>query len=100
MAAPHLEFYSTDVPSAGTQVQIANTPRKVLKVWVKPKEGNSGISFFGSSAVSATTSGISMPATTGPLIPIDLGKHPVEQSTFWVDVASSADNVETIFLLE
>jgi hypothetical protein len=99
MAAPHVEFFTTDVPSAGTAVRIANTARKVLKVWVKPSEGNSGVTYFGSSAVSATASGWSM-STTEDWAMFDFSGAPPLQSIFYVDAATNGDNVDTIFLLE
>ena len=101
MAAPHVEFYSTDVPSAGTAVQIANTARKVLKVWVKGAEGNAGNTYFGDSSVSATVSGFSMPnVADGKWAEMDFTAAPPLQSIFYVDAATSGDNVETVFLLQ
>jgi len=99
MAAPHIEFYTTDVPSAGTAVQIANTSRKVLKVWVKGHEGNTGNVYFGSSSVSATAAGWSISnAEDGH--EFDFTGHPPLQSTFYVDAATNGDDVDTVFLLE
>ena len=101
MAAPHVEFYTTDVPSAGTAVRIANTARKVLKVWVKGAEGNAGNTYFGDSSVSASASGISLPnVADAKSHPFDFTEAPPEQSIFYVDAATSGDNVETVFLLE
>ena len=107
MAAPHVEFYTTDVPTATTAVQIANTSRKVLKVWVKPHEGNAGITYFGDSAVAAAK-GWSM-SNVVDAVPhlFDFTKDPPFavyhlplQSDFYVDAATSADKVDTVFLLE
>jgi hypothetical protein len=106
MASPHVEFYMTNVPSSGTAVQIANTSRKVLKVWVKPHDGNpAGKIYFGDSSVSATASGWSMengtdarPHVIGQLF--DFTEAPPLQSTFWVDASTNGDDIDTVFLLE
>ena len=101
MAAPKVEFYSTDVSSAGSRVQIVNNPRKVLQIWVKGAEGNAGNVYFGDSSVSATVCGFSMPnVVDGKWNHFDFTKSPPLQSFFYVDAATSGDNVETIFLLE
>ena len=99
MAAPHVEFATTNVATAGTAVQIANTGRKVLKLWVKPHEGNSGVTYLGDSAVSATVNGWSM-ATAEDYTLLDFTEAPPEQSFFYVDAATDADKVDTIWLLE
>lgn len=101
MAAPHVEFYSTDVPTATTRVQIANTSRKVLEIWVKGAEGNAGNTYFGDVTVSATAGGFSMPnVVDAKWNHFDFSKAPPLQSTFYVDAANNGDNVETVFLLE
>jgi len=101
MAGPHVEDYTTNVPAAGTAVQIANTSRKVLKVWVKPQEGNSGVTYFGDSAVeaSSTVKGWTM-STTEPAQLFDFTEAPPLQSHFWVDAATTDDKVNTVWLLE
>ena len=104
MAAPHVEFYATDVPTAGTRVQIANTSRKVLKVWVKGSDGNAGNVFFGDSSVAGSVSGITLSESTtekqADFYPFDFTEAPPLQSTFWVDAANDGDNVESVFLLQ
>lgn len=101
MAAPHLEFYSTDVGTAANRVQISNTPRKVLEYWVKGAEGNAGTTYFGDVTVSATASGFSMPnVVDAKWNHFDVSKAPPLQSIFYVDAATSGDNVETVFLLQ
>ena len=103
----YFEVYTTDVASAGTAAQIANTSRKVLKVWVKPHEGNAGVTYFGDSAVAAAK-GWSM-SNVVDAIPhlFDFTKDPPFaayhlplQSDFYVDAATSGDDVDTVFLLE
>ena len=101
MAAPHVEFYTTDIPSAESAEQIANTSRKVLQVWVKGAEGNAGNTYFGDSSVSATAGGFSMPnVADAKWNHFDFSKAPPLQSLFYGDAATSGDNVETLFLLE
>ena len=103
MAAPHLEFYSTNVPTAGTRVQIANTPRKVLKLWVKPHYANSAECFIGDSSVSSTVNAWTMmvPNTARDgSYQFDFTEAPPEQSTFYVDVVTNGEKVDTVFLLQ
>jgi hypothetical protein len=102
MAAPHVEFYTTNVPNAGTAVRIANTTRKVLKVWVKSHAGASGITYFGTSSVSSTVAGWSMetPADYSVAQEFDFSAAPPTQDIFYVDAATNNDKVDTVFLLQ
>lgn len=99
MAAPHIEFFTVDVPDAGTAVQVANTSRKVLKAWVKGSRDNSADVYFGDSSVSVTTSGMSFNNTEVAQL-FDFTEAPVLQSTFYVDADTNGDNVDIVMLLE
>jgi hypothetical protein len=99
MAAPHFYPFTTDVASAGTRAQISDSSRKVLKVWVKPHEGNSGVTYFGDVTVSATVGGWSM-STTEEGQMFDFSLAPPTLDSFYVDAATNGDDVDTIFLLE
>ena len=88
---------TTDVPSAGTAVQISNTTDKVKSITVKARAGNSGIAYFGVSDVSSTN-GFELEA--GDSKTENFGDGSVAFSAFYVDAASSGDDVDwTVILL-
>ena len=79
----------TRVSTAGTRVQLSNVTDRVLTIKVSARTGNSGLVYFGLSAVSSTD-GFELSANDD--LELDYGKYggTVPLSTFWAD--SSANN--------
>lgn len=88
---------TTDVPTAGTAVQISNTADSVKSIEVRARPGNTGNAFFGVSDVSATNGWTLQPGESKAL---DFGKGSVLFSVFYLDVATSGDDVDWSVILE
>ena len=82
----------TNVPSAGTAVQLSNTANRVSWIKVKARAGNSGLVFLGRSDVSST---VGYELSAGNEIEIDYaasgGTVPI--SDFYVDAATNNDKI-------
>jgi hypothetical protein len=87
----------TDVPSAGTAVQISNTSDKVL--WIKFK-ASVGTIYVGKSDVSSTN-GYPVTTAAGLGLELDFGEHDgsVLLSEFWVDGATNGDDAAWAVIL-
>lgn len=94
----------TDVPTAGTAVQISNTPRRVMSITFFNPEANTGLVYVGNDGTSTPD----VSATTGPSIP--RGKSitvkpsefnvTVPISDFWIDAEISGNDVAWIAIME
>jgi len=82
----------TNVPSAGTAVQMKNVPIRVKYVIFKALAGNSGLAYVGDSGVSASN-GFELSA--GNTVELNLGETggSVPAYTFYADTASNNDKV-------
>tara|TARA_R100000656_G_scaffold122865_1_gene98838 strand:+ start:110 stop:403 length:294 start_codon:yes stop_codon:yes gene_type:complete len=83
---------TTNVPSAGTRVQLSNTTNRVRLINVKALAGNSGLVYFGVSDVSASN-GYELSATNTIEIDFADSGGTVAFSTFYVDAATNGDDV-------
>jgi hypothetical protein len=98
-------FGTTDVPSAGTRVQISNDDFKVKHIEFFARAGNTGNVFVGLSDVSATVNGCELTpeAAARPkghvVIPIPPGGT-VLLSVFYVDAATNGDDVDWFAILD
>ena len=90
---------TTNVATAGTEVQISNTTNKVRWIKVKALAANSGKVYLGVSDVSATN-GYELSAANE--IEINFGEQggTVPFSTFYVDSASSGDKLAWSVILD
>ena len=82
---------TTDVPSATTRVQISNTSDRVKAIDVRGRPGNTGNIFFGVIDVSATDGWTLQP---GESISITFGEGSAKFADFYVDAATSGDDVD------
>jgi len=82
---------TTDVPSAATRVQISNTAHRVKAIEVRGRPGNTGNIFFGVIDVSATDGWTLQP---GESISITFGEGSAKFADFYVDAATSGDDVD------
>jgi hypothetical protein len=82
---------TTDVPSATTRVQISNTSDRVKAIDVRGRPGNTGNIFFGVIDVSATNGWTLQP---GESITITFGEGSAKFADFYVDAATSGDDVD------
>ena len=88
---------STDVPSAGTRVQLSATRDKLKKLYLRAHPSNSGVVFFGAISVSATN-GYALSA--GGTLNIDYGQGSELFENLYVDAATNGDDLTWVALLE
>jgi hypothetical protein len=88
---------TTDVPSAGTAVQISNTPDRVKAIEAHAPSGNTGSVYFGVSDVSATNGRELAP---GEAATYSFGAGSVLFSVFYVDAATSGDDLDWAVILD
>ena len=86
---------TTDVPTAGTRVQILDSEDRVLAIEFHARAGNAGNVYAGVLDVSATNGRELVP---GEAVPYDFtlstAEGSVPFSTFYVDAATSGDDVD------
>jgi hypothetical protein len=87
---------TTDIPTAGTRVQISNTNDAVKAIEVRARVGNAGNTYFGVSDVSSTNGRELEPGATASL---DFGDGSVKFSVFYVDAATNGDDVDWMVIL-
>ena len=90
-----------DVPSAATRVRVLNTQDAVLWIKFTAPTANSGITYVGDSAVSATN-GYPLGAAGGvdATIELDFRGGSLAMSTFYIDAATNGDDVAWIAIFE
>jgi len=90
---------TTNVATAGTEVQISNTTNKVRWIKVKALAANSGKVYLG---VSDVTSSNGYELSAGNEIEINFGEQggTVPFSTFYVDVATNNDKIAWSVILD
>ena len=88
---------STDIPTAGTRVQISNTADKVKSIAVRARPANTGNVFFGTVTVSSTVGWTLQPGESKTL---DFGGGSVLFSVFYLDTATSGNDVDYSAILE
>ena len=87
---------TTDVSSAATRVQISNTADRVKAIEAHAPSGNAGSVYFGVADVSATNG---RELTPGESVTYSFGVGSVLFSVFWVDAATSGDDVDWTVIL-
>ena len=87
-----LDAGTTTVTTAGTEVQISNTTNRVRWIKAKALAANSGITYFGVSAVTATNGYELSAGNTIEINFADVGGT-IAFSTIYVDAATNGDKV-------
>ena len=89
---------TTDVPAAGTRVQINNTTRRVLSITFRARKGNSWNVYVGDSTVSSTA-GFELAA--GAALEFNFASAGVSarMSDFYVDTATNGNDVDWAVIL-
>jgi hypothetical protein len=89
----------TNVPSAGTGVQLANVTNRVKFIKFKALAGNSGLAYMGVSDVSAS---IGYELSAGNEIELNFGEFggSVPANVFYVDAATNDDKVSWLMIME
>ena len=87
---------STDIPTAGSAVQISNTSDRVKSISVQGDRDNTGNVYFGVSDVSATNGWEMAP---GEDKTVNFGEGSVLFSKFYVDAATNGDDVNWSVIL-
>lgn len=89
----------TRVSTAGTRVQLSNVTDRVRYIKVSARTGNSGLVYFGLSAVSSTD-GYELSANDD--LELDYGEHggTVPLSTFWADSSANNQDLDWVAITE
>jgi len=96
MAAPIVR--TTDIPTAGTRVQINNTSRRILSITLKARNGNTGSVFVGDSTVSSSQ-GIELRPNESTGFHFGGSRVSSLLSDYWVDTATGGNDVDWIAIL-
>ena len=88
---------TTDVPSAGTAVQLSNSVDRVVWVRVSARTEISGTVYFGRSDVSSSN-GFELSAND--YLEIDLRPGSEAFSAFYVDASTNGNDLDWAVLLE
>ena len=92
---------STNVSSAGTAVQVQNTTSRVAWIKFTAPAANSGLTYVGDSAVSASNGYLLGAAgTVDATLELDFRPGTIPFNTFYVDAASNGDDVAWAAVLE
>ena len=84
---------TTDIPTAGTRVQISNTPRLVVSITFKARNGNTGSVYVGGSTVSSTN-GVELRPNEGKSYDFAALRLTVPISDFYLDTATNGNDVD------
>ena len=89
----------TRVSTAGTRVQLSNVTDRVRYIKVSARTGNSGLVYFGLSAVSSTD-GYELSANDD--LELNYGEHggTVPLSTFWADSSANNQDLDWVAITE
>jgi hypothetical protein len=93
----------TNVPSAGTAVQISNSTNRVKWMRFKALAGNSGLAYVGvSTSTRPLSATIGYELSAGNTVDLNFGEFggSVPASKFYVDAATNGDKVSWIMILE
>ncbi len=88
---------TTDVPNAGTRVQLSNTTDRVLWIRVSARTGISGALYFGRSDV-ASTNGYELSAND--YLEIDFRPGSEAFSAFYADTSANGNDLDWAVILE
>ena len=88
---------TTDVPSAGTAVQLSNSVDRVVWIRVSARTGISGALYFGRSDVSSSN-GFELSAND--YLEIDLRPGREAFSAFYADASTNGNDLAWVVLLE
>ena len=84
---------TTDIPTAGTRVQISNTARRVLSITFKARNGNTGSVYVGGSTVSSTN-GVELRSNEGKSYNFGAAKVSAPISDFYLDTGTNGNDVD------
>ena len=89
----------TRVSTAGTRVQLSNVTDRVRYIKVSARTGNSGLVYFGLSAVSST---VGYELSANDSLELNFGEHggTVPLSTFWADSSASNQDLDWAAITE
>ena len=91
-----ISISTTDIPTAGTRVQLSNTADKVKSISVRARPANVGNIFLGTVTVSATVGWTLQPGESKTL---DFGEGSVLFSVFYLDTATNGNDADWAAML-
>lgn len=97
MALPFMG--TTDIPTAGTRVQISNTSRICASITVKARNGNTGSIYVGTSNVSSSN-GVELRANEALTINGGAVGIAFWISDIWLDTATNGNDADFWALLK
>ena len=89
---------TTDIPTAGTRVQINNTARRCLSITLKARNGNSGSIYIGGSAVSSTN-GFELRVNESVTYNFVAAGVSCQMSDFWADTATNGNDIDWVAIV-
>ena len=89
----------TRVSTAGTRVQLSNVTDRVRYIKVSARAGNSGLVYFGGSAVSST---LCYELSANDSLELNFGEQggTVALSTFWADSSANNHDLDWVAITE
>lgn len=97
MAGIRTDIGTTDIPGAGTRVQISSSPLRIQSIMVTGRVGNAGICYFGMVDVSSSNGLEVLPGVERHLHfgYDEAGRALTDDfSRFYVDAAVSGDDID------
>jgi hypothetical protein len=93
--ANRFQVGTTDVPTAGTQVRLSTSANRVRWIRLSVRSTNTGVIYFGQENVSSAL-GVEIEKDTS--LTLDFENSSEAFSSFWVDAATSGDDVDWIVI--
>ena len=87
---------TTDVPAAGTRVQISSSLQQVKAIEFHARVGNTGAMYAGTSTVSSTVGRELQP---GEVYSLSFGEGSVPFNVFYVDTATNGNDMDWSVIL-
>ena len=86
-----IDFNTTDVPTAGTRVQISSSLSQVKAIEFHARSGNTGAIYVGDSTVSSTSGRELRP---GEVLALSFGDASIPFNVFYLDSATNGNDCD------
>ena len=90
-----IDFGTTDVPTAGTRVQISSSLSQVKAIEFHARSGNTGAMYVGDSTVSSTSGRELRP---GEVLALSFGDASIPFNVFYLDTATNGNDCDWVVL--
>ena len=89
---------TTDIPTAGTRVQIDNTSRMVVSITFKARNGNTGNIYIGTISKVSSTNGFELRPNEAQTFTFPYRILSVPISDFWADTAAGGNGNDVDYM--